>query len=110
MTKKIFQGGLRLKSRKSFHSKMPKFSIITVVLNDKLELKKTIRSVLKQKFRNFEYLIIDGGSTDGTLNLLKKYNGKIDYWVSKKDKGIWDAVNKGILLSKGKYINTIKRD
>ena len=107
MKKITAHGGLRLKNKKSFLSIKPKFSIITVVLNDKPGLKKTIKSILKQKFRNFEYLIIDGGSTDGTLNLLKKYNGKIDYWISKKDKGIWDAVNKGILLSKGKYVNTI---
>ena len=71
MKKRTAHGGLRLKNKKSFLSIKPKFSIITVVLNDKPGLKKTIKSILKQKFRNFEYLIIDGGSTDGTLNLLK---------------------------------------
>ena len=107
MKKKLIQGGLRLKNKKNYYSSKPEFSIITVVLNDKYGLKKTIKSILKQKLKNFEYLVIDGGSTDGTLSVIKKYSNKIDYWISKKDKGIWDAVNKGIILSRGKYINTI---
>ena len=107
MKKKLIQGGLRLKNKKNYYSSKPEFSIITVVLNDKYGIKKTIKSILKQKLKNFEYLVIDGGSTDGTLSVIKKYSNKIDYWISKKDKGIWDAVNKGIILSRGKYINTI---
>jgi len=86
-------------------SKLVRISIITVVFNDKLGLENTIQSVLSQSYKNIEYIIIDGGSTDGTLDIIKKYEDRIDYWVSEKDKGIYDAMNKGIDVASGEWIN-----
>ena len=86
-------------------NKKPLISIITVVYNDKIKLEETILSVIGQTYDNVEFIIIDGSSTDGTINIIKKYEDKIDYWVSEKDSGIFDAMNKGILASKGDYIN-----
>ena len=97
------EGGLRIKNI----NKKPKFSLITVVLNNQTLLEKTIKSVLDQNFKNFEYIIIDGGSKDGTLEIIKKYNDKLDYWLSEKDKGIYDAFNKGMELSRGEYIGIV---
>jgi glycosyltransferase involved in cell wall biosynthesis len=88
----------------------PIFSIITVVLNGEKFLRETIESVLNQKFKNFEYIIIDGGSTDKTLDIIKEYSEHIDYWISEKDDGLYDAFNKGMHLSKGKYIRIINSD
>ena len=101
------EGGLRLKKKKT---KTPLISVITVVLNGEKYIEKTIKSVLGQKIKNFEYIIIDGGSTDQTINIIKKYNHKITYWVSEKDKGLYDAFNKGMQLSKGDYIGIINSD
>lgn len=100
------EGGLRTKGyfKKSFDDK-PLISIITVVFNGEKYLEETIKSVINQKYDNLEYIIIDGGSSDGTLNIIKKYEDKIDYWVSEKDKGISDAFNKGVKVVKGDYIN-----
>ena len=96
-------GGLRLLKKKK---RNPIFSIITVNLNDDLE--STILSVKNQKYRNiFEHIIVDGGSRKGYLKLLKNYNKNIDYWIYEKDNGIWDASNKGILLSTGQFIGIL---
>ena len=89
---------------KSFDSK-PLISIVTVVLNGEKYLEQTIKSITNQTYKDIEYIIIDGGSTDGTLNIIKKYEDKISYWVSEKDRGIGDAFNKGVKMSKGEYIN-----
>ncbi len=86
--------------------KSPLFSIITPVLNNKNGLIKTIESLQIQNLKSFEHIVIDGGSTDGTLELIKS-NASIDHWVSEKDQGIYDAINKGLKISRGKYINTI---
>lgn len=86
-------------------SKLVEISIITVVFNDKLGLEKTICSVLSQSYKNIQHIIIDGGSGDGTLDIIKKYEDKIDYWVSERDSGIYDAMNKGIDLASGEWIN-----
>jgi glycosyltransferase involved in cell wall biosynthesis len=85
-------------------------SIITVVLNDKDGLEKTIKSVINQTYKNFEYIIIDGGSTDGTIDIIKKYEKHIDYWISKPDKGIYDAMNKGAKKAKGEYLYFLNAD
>lgn len=100
------EGGLRTKGyfKKSFDDK-PLISIITVVFNGEKYLEETIRSVINQTYSNVEYIIIDGGSADGTLDIIKKYEDKIDYWVSEKDRGISDAFNKGVKVAKGDYIN-----
>lgn len=86
-------------------SRYPFVSIITVVFNGEKFLEQTIQSIINQTYCNFEYIIIDGGSTDKTLEIIKKYEDKITYWVSEKDKGISDAFNKGVKVAKGDYIN-----
>ena len=68
-------------------------------------LEETIKSVLSQKYNNVEYIVIDGGSTDDTVEILKRYNDSIAHWISEPDKGIYDAMNKGIGLAKGDWIN-----
>jgi len=83
------------------------FSIITIVKNNSKGLEKTIKSVIKQKYNNFELIVVDGKSSDGTLNIIKKYKKLINKWVSKKDEGIYHAMNKGIKLSKGKIIGIL---
>lgn len=82
---------------------MLKLSIITINFNNKEGLEKTVNSVISQTFSNFEYIIIDGGSTDGSADIIKKHQQKISYWVSEKDKGIYNAQNKGIAASKSEY-------
>ena len=102
--KRFGEGGLR-KSNKGI--KKPLISIITVVLNNDKFLEKTIKSVINQKIKDFEYIIIDGGSTDNSLKIIKKYEKKISYWVSEKDIGLYDAFNKGMILAKGHFIGII---
>ena len=101
------EGGLRIKNKEY---KNPLFSIITVVYNGEKYLEETIESVIKQKFKNFEYIVIDGGSTDNSVKIIEKFEKKIDYWVSEKDRGIYDAFNKGMRVSKGKFIGFINSD
>jgi glycosyltransferase involved in cell wall biosynthesis len=88
----------------------PLVSIITVVYNGEKYLEQTILSVINQTYTNIEYLIIDGGSTDGTLDIIRKYEKHIAYWVSEPDKGLYDAMNKGIGLAKGELIGMINSD
>ena len=71
-------------------------SIITVVYNNIRGIERTIQSVLNQSYNNIEYIIIDGGSTDGTLDVIKRYENRISYWISEADEGIYNAMNKGI--------------
>jgi glycosyltransferase involved in cell wall biosynthesis len=99
-------GGLRTKGyfKKSFNDE-PLVSVITVVFNNKEHLEQTIQSVVNQTYDNVEYIIVDGGSTDGTLSIIKKYEESIDYWVSEPDKGLYDAMNKGLDLANGDWIN-----
>ena len=101
----IKEGGKRVKGfyRSSFKNK-PLITIITVILNKDKDLEKTIKSVLLQKYENIEYIIIDGGSNGSVLSKIKKYENYIDYWISQKDKGIFDAFNKGIRLACGDYL------
>jgi len=82
----------------------PKLSVITIVYNNVRDIERTVLSVLNQTYPNIEYLIIDGASTDGTLEILKKYEGRITKLISEKDKGIYDAMNKGLSLASGDYI------
>lgn len=83
---------------------MPLISIITVNYNNVSGLKKTIESVLCQTFKDYEFLIIDGGSNDGSKEFLESNTSKIDFWLSEKDNGVYDAMNKGILHSNGEYL------
>ena len=87
-----------------------KISIITVVKNSETNIEKTILSVLEQKYENLDYIVIDGGSTDKTLNVLKKYKDKISVLISENDNGIWDAMNKGIQQAKGDIIGFLNAD
>ncbi len=82
---------------------MPKLTVITVVFNDKEHIEKTIKSVLNQTFNDIEYWIIDGGSTDGTLDIIKKYDKHLN-WLSEPDHGIYDAMNKGLDRATGQYV------
>lgn len=84
---------------------MDKISIVTVVFNMKEEFKETIENILSQTYDNLEIIIIDGGSTDGTVDVIKKYDHKIAYWVSESDKNLYHAMNKGIIKASGKWIN-----
>ena len=107
----IFEGGLRTKKifKKSKNDE-PLISVITAVYNNEKYLEESIKSLQNQKYKNFEHIILDGGSTDNTLNIIKEYEDKIDYWSSKQDKGIYDAFNIGMKLSKGDYIGFLNSD
>ena len=100
---KKLKGGLRLKkNNKIFLSDEPIISIITVCFNSEKTIENTILSVINKLSENLEYIIIDGGSTDKTVDIIKKYDDKIDYWVSEHDDGIYDAMNKGACLASEK--------
>jgi hypothetical protein len=111
------EGGLRTKgyfkhsypetSELSEKLPVPLVTIITVVFNGEKYLERTIQSVINQSYNNVEYIVIDGGSTDGTIDIIHKYDRAIDYWVSEPDGGIYDAMNKGITLAQGSLIGLI---
>ena len=89
----------------SKNSYKPLVTIITVVYNGENLIEKTILSVMNQTYDNIEYIIIDGGSNDRTLNIMKKYQDGIDYWISERDGGIYDAMNKGVKIATGDFVN-----
>ena len=104
------EGGQRLSDSKlvlNSYSQTLLVSVITVVYNAEATLEATIKSVLAQTYQNIEYIIIDGGSTDQTLSIIKKYKKCLDYWRSEPDGGLYDALNKGISLCRGKLIGII---
>jgi len=103
---KIAEGGLRLNGfyKRSSDDK-PLITVITVVYNGVEYLEDTIRSVIEQDYDNVEYIIVDGGSKDGTLEVIRNYQDAIDYWVSEPDSGIYNAMNKGIALTSGLWVN-----
>ncbi len=82
-----------------------KYSIITINFNNKEGLRHTINSVTGQTYKDIEYIIIDGGSTDGSVDVIKEYSDKIFYWISEPDKGRYNAMNKGIKQATGDYLN-----
>ncbi|GAB6069491.1 glycosyltransferase family 2 protein [Thiomicrorhabdus hydrogeniphila] len=102
------EGGLRTQGHfKKKQEDKTLVTVVTVVYNGEQFLEKTILSVINQTYDNVEYIIIDGGSTDGTLDIIRKYEHAIDYWVSEKDKGIYDAMNRGILLATGRVLSLL---
>ena len=104
-------GGLR--TRKVFKSSLPNkplITLITAVLNNEKYLEECINSLYNQNYDNYEHIIIDGGSSDKTIEIIKKYEAKIDYWCSGLDKGIYDAFNKGMKLAKGSYLGFLNSD
>ena len=103
------QGGKRILDQNQKDEK-PLISIITVVRNGEKHLEECINSVLAQKFKDFEYLIIDGKSSDNTHSIIKKYETKIDFYLSENDKGIYDAFNKGMKYVRGKYFGYVNSD
>ena len=91
---RIGEGGNRLKyGKKTIHKNQPLISIITVTYNGEKHIEETFKSVFGQTYKNFEYIVIDGGSSDQTLKLIRKYEDKIEYWLSEKDLVIYDAFN-----------------
>ncbi|MCX6236020.1 MAG: glycosyltransferase [Bacteroidia bacterium] len=90
--------------KKKGAEKLPLISIITVVYNGVKTIEQTIQSVIQQSYQNKEYIIVDGGSTDGTVELIRKYESYLSLWVSEHDSGIFDAMNKGIGMAKGELI------
>ena len=87
-----------------------KISIITVVKNNKDTIEKNILSLINQNYKNYEHIIIDGGSEDGTIEEINKYKKDIKYFISEKDKGIYDAMNKGINKAEGDIIGILNAD
>lgn len=88
----------------------PKISIITPSFNQGKFIEETIRSVLSQGYPNLEYIVIDGGSTDDSIKIIKKYEDKLAFWISKKDKGQADAINKGLSHATGSLLNWLNSD
>ena len=86
------------------NKKFPKVSIITVTYNCHETIEQTIQNVLKQTYPNLEYIVIDGGSTDGTVEVINKYADRLAFWVSEPDKGIYDAMNQAVAKARGKYV------
>ena len=82
-----------------------RYTIITVNYNNITGLEKTILSVINQNFKDYEFIIIDGGSNDGSIDIINNYIDKIDYWISEKDTGVYNAMNKGVLKAHGQYLN-----
>ena len=90
--------------------KPPLLSIITVVLNGAATLEKAIRSVVGRPFKDFEYIIVDGGSVDGSVEIIKQYKSKLTHWVSEPDQGVYDAMNKALSLASGKWVYFLGAD
>jgi glycosyltransferase involved in cell wall biosynthesis len=83
----------------------PLITIVTVIFNSVDTIEQTLLSIINQTYNNVEYIIIDGGSTDGTIDILKKYDDKIDYWISEADEGLYYAMNKGLEAANGQWVN-----
>ena len=109
-TQGYFKRSFTATDQQSSQISLPLVTVITVVFNGEKYLEQTIESVINQDYSNIEYLVIDGGSTDRTLEIIQQYADKIDYWISEADDGLYDAMNKGLLLSTGDIIGIINSD
>jgi glycosyltransferase involved in cell wall biosynthesis len=89
---------------------MHKLSIVTISFNSEQYLEQTIRSVIGQSYANIEYVVVDGGSNDGTLDIIRKYDSEIDRWISEPDAGIADAMNKALSLTTGDFVYFLHSD
>lgn len=88
----------------------PLVSIVTPCWNSQAYLEQTIQSIIGQSYKNIEYIVIDGGSTDGTLEIIRKYGSHISYWVSEPDGGMYQAINKGMGMAKGEIVAYLNSD
>lgn len=105
------EGGLRLKGyQKESYKDKPLISIVTVIYNAEKYLAEAIESVINQNYYNVEYIVIDGGSTDNTIDIIKKYEGQIDYWVSESDEGQSDAFIKAFGICNGEWLTWLNGD
>jgi glycosyltransferase involved in cell wall biosynthesis len=102
------EGGRRIRGLST--APPPVITVITAVYNGARSIERTIASVIGQTFPSFEYIIIDGGSDDGTTRLLEKHDESVDYWVSESDHGIYDALNKGISVARGEWLYFLGAD
>lgn len=110
MNEAIITGGRRTRGIAPAGGDAPLVSIVTVVYNGSATIERTIQSVLGQSWPCIEYIVVDGGSTDGTLDILRRFDDRIDLWQSARDKGIYDAMNKGIALCTGEWVGLINAD
>jgi len=90
--------------------RQPLISIITVVLNGADTLERAIKSVICRKYKDFEYIIVDGGSVDGSIGIIKQYESKLAYWISEQDRSVYDAMNKAVSLASGKWVYFLGAD
>ena len=108
---RVFEGGKRFENKPNLYDHLgPKITIITVIKNKADYIEETILSIKNQNYKNIEYIVIDGVSTDGSIDIVKKYLDNIDYFVSEPDDGNYDAINKGISLSTGDLIGIVNAD
>lgn len=102
------EGGRRLKGLSP--EQPPLVSVVMAIYNGGATLERAIKSVINQTCPHYEFILVDGGSTDCTIDLLRKYENSIEYWISEPDKGIYDALNKGITLARGEWLYFIGSD
>lgn len=104
------KGGRRLKGMREYGRDCPVVSVITIVRNDEKMLPEAIVSVLNQTYHNIEYIVIDGASTDGTLDVIERFEDRIDLWISEPDSGTSDAFNKAVSMASGDFIFWLASD
>lgn len=106
----LLKGGLYLKEDIKYNKNMPLVTIITVCRNAEKTIQKTIDSVINQTYKNIEYILIDGESTDNTIEIIKKNESYINFWLSQKDESATEGINKGFKIAKGDYIFLLNAD
>ncbi|KAF0135186.1 MAG: cell wall bioproteinis glycosyltransferase [Candidatus Saganbacteria bacterium] len=106
-----YEGGLRTQGYyKENHTEKPLVSIVTTVFNGEKYLEQTIKNIINQSYQNIEYIIIDGDSKDKSIEIIRNHEKRIDYWISGKDKGMYDGINKGLMLAKGDILAYLNSD